>query len=123
MGLINLFIYVIKYPTSPSAESDIILLEVAVGHFSYLSFILGSSAIFNFIKDFVSQARLAVREAKEIQPYDQPYISCLTTSVEEPQTSRLSHSFSFDDVCISFNDLQFPTISPACENANKLIRL
>jgi hypothetical protein len=120
VGVINLFIYVIKYPSSPSAESDIRLLEVAVGHFSYLSFILGSSAIFNVIKDFVSQARLAVREGKEIQPHNQPYISCSTTSVEESQPSQLSHFFSFDEVCISSNDLQLPTFSGVLSGMRKM---
>jgi hypothetical protein len=110
VGLINLFLYVIKYPNASSAESDIALLEVAVGHFSYLSFILDSYASFNFIKDFVPLARSAIRQANNFQPHSQPYASSSLTLVEDSQSPHLSNPYLLDDVCNS-NDLQLPVVS------------
>lgn len=42
VGLINLFIYVLKYATLPSAQTDFTLLDVAAGHFGHLEFVTSS---------------------------------------------------------------------------------
>ena len=66
-ALINLFIYVIEYPSQPSAESDIALMYLVAGHFSYLEFVV-SDLTFPFVRQLASLARATVSKAREGLP-------------------------------------------------------
>ena len=63
-ALINLFIYVIQYPSQPSAESDIALMYLVAGHFSYLEFVV-PDLTFPFVQQLANLARATVSKARE----------------------------------------------------------
>ncbi len=65
IGLINLFIHVLKFPTLPSTRSDIALLEVAAGYFSHMDFATSSELSFPFARDVAALARQTVNKASE----------------------------------------------------------
>jgi len=64
IALINLFIYVLQYPTLPSVEEDIGLMYMVAGHFSYLEFAF-TEMTFPFTRDVANLARLAVAKARD----------------------------------------------------------
>jgi hypothetical protein len=65
VGLINLFIYVLRFPTIPSVQLDVALLDVAAGHFAHLEFITSSELTFSFTREVAALARHTVKKAKE----------------------------------------------------------
>ncbi|TVY30806.1 putative transcriptional regulatory protein [Lachnellula hyalina] len=65
LGLINLFVHVVKHPTAPSAPSDITLMEVVAGHFARLEFASSGELTFSFARELSRLARLAVKKAQQ----------------------------------------------------------
>lgn len=63
VGMINLFVYILKNPLAPSLASDLSLLDVVVGHFGYLQFISSSEHVFPFPREIAAYARHAVEVA------------------------------------------------------------
>lgn len=63
VGLINLFVYILKNPLAPSAASDLSLMDVVVGHFGYLQFISSSQHVFPFPREIAAYARHVVETA------------------------------------------------------------
>jgi hypothetical protein len=57
IGLINLFIHILKYPTGPSVRSDVALLDVAAGYFGHMEFITAAELSFPFARDVAALAR------------------------------------------------------------------
>ncbi|GKZ38319.1 hypothetical protein AbraIFM66950_010449 [Aspergillus brasiliensis] len=64
LSVINLFIYILKYPTLPTTQSDIALIEVAVGHFSRLEYASGDLAR-PFAREITRLARAVATAAEE----------------------------------------------------------
>ncbi|TVY54622.1 putative transcriptional regulatory protein [Lachnellula cervina] len=65
LGLINLFVHVLKHPTAPSALSDITLIDVVAGHFARLEFASSGELTFSFARELSGLARLAVKKAQQ----------------------------------------------------------
>ena len=63
VGLMNLFVYVLKYPFASSVARDLFLMDVVVGHFGYLHFISASEFVFPFPREIASYAGRLVRNA------------------------------------------------------------
>lgn len=61
VGLINLFVYILKYPTLLSAQGDVAALDVAVGHFGHLEVLTSSELSFPFAREV---ARIAYTTVK-----------------------------------------------------------
>jgi hypothetical protein len=59
-GFLSLFIHVLKFPGSPSARSDLALLDVAVGHFGLIDFITDMKLDFSSVRDIATLARNVV---------------------------------------------------------------
>lgn len=59
VGIINLFVYILKYPTRSSVSSDLGLLQMAAGYFGYLNYATTSLHPFSFTKDIVKLAQTA----------------------------------------------------------------
>lgn len=57
IGLINLFIHVLRYPSAPSVRSDIALLDVAAGYFGHMEFVTAAELSFPFARDIATLAR------------------------------------------------------------------
>lgn len=63
VALIHLFLYVLRFPTIPSARSDTALLDVAAGYFGHMDIVTGSELSFPFARDVAVLARMAVNKA------------------------------------------------------------
>lgn len=62
-ALVNLFVYILRYPTLSTVESDISLLYLVAGHFSYLEFVVPGQT-YPFVGELANIARQAVTRAK-----------------------------------------------------------
>ena len=67
-AFVNLFVYVIENPQSPSVHSDLALLDVAAGYFGQMEFVTGSKVSFPFARDIAALARNVVDEAQNASP-------------------------------------------------------
>lgn len=65
VGLINLFVSILKSPASLVAPSDVALMDIAVGHFGHLEFITTSELAFPFTREVAVLARETVKKARE----------------------------------------------------------
>lgn len=66
IALIHLFLYVLEFPTLPSARSDLALLDVAAGYFGQLDMITDSKLSFPFARDIATLASRAVNKAVDV---------------------------------------------------------
>ncbi|MCJ1299227.1 hypothetical protein MMC08_002019 [Hypocenomyce scalaris] len=71
VGFINLFIYILKFPGLPSAQSDVALLDVITGHFGHMEFVTSSELRFCFAREAAALAHATVRRARE-KTYESP---------------------------------------------------
>ncbi|OAG42085.1 hypothetical protein AYO21_03539 [Fonsecaea monophora] len=91
IGLINLFIHILKFPSLSSARSDVALLDVAAGYFGHMEFVTSSELNFPFARDVATVARQTVTKA-------------LKTDV--PASTGADDGFSLaNDVDIPFGDI------------------
>ncbi|KIW06082.1 uncharacterized protein PV09_03253 [Verruconis gallopava] len=65
LGLINIFIHILKNPNLPTIASDLALMDIVAGHFAYLSYHSDSRLSFPFIEDIIRIARTVVKRAKD----------------------------------------------------------
>ena len=87
IGVINLFIHILKFPTLTSTRSDIALLEMASGYFSHMEFVTASELNFPFARDVAALARQTVKKASQ---------------------NELPVVTSADDGCSLANDMDIP---------------
>lgn len=66
-AVINLFIYIVKSPSLPSATSDLGLLDVCAGHFGFIEFLTSSRVSISLPRDGANAASKIVRLAKTIE--------------------------------------------------------
>lgn len=98
IGLINLFMHILKFPSLPSARSDVALLDVAAGYFGHMEFITCSELNFPFARDVATVARQTVNKA-------------LKTDV--PASTSADDGFSLaNDVDIPFGVSRWPVSPP-----------
>ena len=84
VGLINLFIYILKFPALPSAQSDVALLDVITGHFGHMDFLTSSELRFSFAREAAALALAAVKKAK-----DKPFQNSALPSLIEDSLSEI----------------------------------
>ncbi|CAG9988756.1 unnamed protein product [Clonostachys byssicola] len=65
VGLINMFVCVLKNPLSPSTPSNLALMDIVVGHFGYVEFLSSSKLDLSFPREVASYARNLVKKVKE----------------------------------------------------------
>ena len=66
VGLINLFIYILKFPALPSAQLAVALLDVITGHFGQMEVVTSSELRFTFAREAAALAHATVKKAKEM---------------------------------------------------------
>ncbi|KIW99292.1 uncharacterized protein Z519_00955 [Cladophialophora bantiana CBS 173.52] len=83
-AVINLFIYVLKYPTLSTATADLGLLDVCAGHFGYIEFLTSSQVSISLPREAANVASKLVKaaKAKESEPTSVP-----STAIFEQQSS------------------------------------
>ncbi|CZR52471.1 uncharacterized protein PAC_02348 [Phialocephala subalpina] len=65
LGLINLFVHVLKHPAAPSSPSDIALMDVVAGHFARLEFASSGDFTFSLGRELSKLARMAVSKSQQ----------------------------------------------------------
>ncbi|OAL23302.1 hypothetical protein AYO22_06352 [Fonsecaea multimorphosa] len=65
VGLINLFIYILKYPNIVSAAVDVSILDIAVGHFGHLEVVTALELSYPFAREVSRIAYNTVRYSRE----------------------------------------------------------
>ena len=70
VGLINLFVSILKSPASAISQSDVALMDVAAGHFAHMDFITSSELAFPFTREVANLARQTVKRARERSAID-----------------------------------------------------
>jgi hypothetical protein len=65
VGLINLFVSILKSPASEISQSDVALMDVAAGHFAHMEFITSSELAFPFTREVADLARQTAKHARE----------------------------------------------------------
>lgn len=65
LGLINLFVSILKSPGSVTAQSDVALMDIAAGHFAHMEFITSSELAFPFTREVADLARRTVKRARK----------------------------------------------------------
>jgi hypothetical protein len=78
MGTLNLFTYILHFPSIPSVATDIDLLDIAVGYFGYLAFTTQSHISVTFVKELAQWARAATMTA--LIPNQMPQTQIITPS-------------------------------------------
>ncbi|KAJ5783771.1 fungal specific transcription protein [Penicillium psychrosexuale] len=63
VSVINIFIYILKYPALPTAPSDLALLDIATGHFARLEFASPDIAL-PFVREIARLARATIEFTK-----------------------------------------------------------
>jgi hypothetical protein len=79
-AVINLFIYVVKSPSLPTAMSDLGLLDVCAGHFGYMEFLTSSRVSISLPRDAANVASRIVRAAKTNEPERTPVADAIVQS-------------------------------------------
>ncbi|KAH0829252.1 putative fungal specific transcription protein [Fonsecaea pedrosoi] len=82
VGMINLFVYILKYPTRSSVPSDLGLLQMAAGYFGYLDYATTSTKRFPFTKDIVKLAQNATERAQGSHRGGSEVLPALTAGLE-----------------------------------------
>ncbi|KAH7013830.1 fungal-specific transcription factor domain-containing protein [Ilyonectria destructans] len=101
VGLINMFICVLKNPLSPSTASDLSLMDIVVGHFGYMEFISSSELEFPFPREIASYARNLVKQARSgatAEPRDPPQSKASNTQSQSIPMPVAPEMPSFDMV-------------------------
>lgn len=63
-GLTNLFVFLLSCPTLPSAQADVVLLDVAAGQFSHMAYLTSSERGSAFTREICQLARTTVEKAR-----------------------------------------------------------
>ena len=64
VGLVNLFLYILKHPSLSTTASDIAILDIVVGHFGHLEVATCSELSYPFAREVAAIAYKTVRKAK-----------------------------------------------------------
>lgn len=91
LGLTNLFINLLKCPTSPTAQSDIALFDVAAGYFGQMAYNTTPDLNHTFARDVATLARKAVAYGPALIAQEEPHSGI---NVNEP-----AEKHEWDTVC------------------------
>ncbi|KAJ5632774.1 fungal-specific transcription factor domain-containing protein [Penicillium lividum] len=81
LAVINLFIYILKYPSLDTVEADLTLLDLTAGHFARVHFLTSSHVSFTFAREIVGLANKAVRRATTSAPHNGEPSSAYTPDI------------------------------------------
>lgn len=68
LAIINLLVYILKYPSLTTTLSDIAFLDIGSGHFGYIHQLTSSHVSFRFPREAVALADRALRMASSDTP-------------------------------------------------------
>ena len=88
-AVITLFVRLLSDPTSPSASSDLVTLEIAAGHFARLTLATGGQIAMPFASDLARFAKAAIDRANLDEGN---LVGSLEPSMDWNLASSLEHS-------------------------------
>lgn len=99
VGLINLFLYILKYPSILSALGDVSMLDIAVGHFGLLEVTTAFELSYPFAREV---ARIAYQTVSSRMRSKAPLARPATPAAIPTAISDLSanHVPFSDEVCV-----------------------
>ncbi|KAH6700646.1 fungal-specific transcription factor domain-containing protein [Leptodontidium sp. MPI-SDFR-AT-0119] len=113
MSMVNLFTYILGFPSLPSVSADLGLLDMVAGYFGYLGFSTSSQISLSFAKEITQWARAAVGRASEgqVQQGRAPFQG---STVSKGLTTDFEISYDFGDIGrADFSLDDWPTFFPA----------
>ncbi|KAF2186192.1 hypothetical protein K469DRAFT_687197 [Zopfia rhizophila CBS 207.26] len=124
LGLINIFVYVLKYPTLPSTTSDLALMDIVAGHFAYLEYYSSSQLSFPFIGEITGIARATVKKAREKDIFG-PAVQTNIEATSVPRASGEINELSSADEMGSFGSIDFalenwPSFMPSLSQVSSM---
>jgi hypothetical protein len=97
LGMINIFISILKASTAESASSKIGVMDMAAGYFAYLDYSTGSTFSFALVRNLAQWARQAVsRTAAKVNNEEVPLYS--GTNAEEVLAMQHDYTASMFEV-------------------------
>ena len=94
VGLVNLFLYILKYPSLPSAAADVALLDMVVGHFGHLEDVTNSDLAYPFAREVSAIAHKVVSNS-------QPHAGSLGSGPFSPVGRNMSAETALHDIDFS----------------------
>ncbi|KAM3154891.1 hypothetical protein ABEW05_004608 [Botrytis cinerea] len=120
VSAINVFIYILKYPSLPTASSDVALLDICTGHFSRLELASPNTAL-PFVREIARLARSTVESIKDSATSPS---SLLRTNISAPSVAQSSvphdlgnNSSPGEDILELFSD-NWGTMSSSLNDEN-----
>ena len=112
VALINLFLYVLKFPLLSTSSSDIAALDVAVGHFGHLEVITAAELTYPFAREVARIADKTVRGHKvKLSIPATPTDQALADTQMDPV-----YDFNFATEVRSSSDFNLHTFSSTADN-------
>jgi hypothetical protein len=93
LGMINMFVSILKHPEAVSTVDDICLIDVAAGHFAYVEYTTNSAFSFRFIRNVAQWARQAAAQAST-PVQDEQGLFVGTQEIEELQPGDMGSTFA-----------------------------
>lgn len=120
---INLFIYILKYPTLSTTSADLGLLDVCIGHFGYIDFLTNSQISISLPRETASLASKVIKAARAREFGPEPQRDArsyrLPNNDLDMQQPMQVDTLSFDNMendLVSMEDpevlIRFPTLPP-----------
>ena len=106
VGLINLFLSILKHPSAATAASDVAVLDIVVGHFGHLEVLTSSELAYPFAREVAALAYKTVKNAKtwRVGP---------TIPTTPPEKTRQLPLMDLNNVSFSREVGRMPKPSPA----------
>lgn len=95
--MINLFVYILKYPTRSSVSSDLGLLQMAAGYFGYMDYATTSIKSWPFTKDIVKLAHNVTERVQGSHGGSSEALPALTAGLESSGNDSMG-LWSWDEV-------------------------
>ncbi|OQU95835.1 Fungal specific transcription factor domain-containing protein [Cladophialophora immunda] len=100
-ALIVLFVHILQNPLAPSAHSDVVLMDMATGHFAQLEFATSMQLEVQFVRDMAHIARRAVEQIRrdawiDVTPFEAPEPAIFSPTMTGPNLNFMD--FLTDDV-------------------------
>lgn len=89
VGLINLFLNILKNPSALTAASDVAVLDIVVGHFGHLEVLTSSELAYPFAREV---AALAYKTVRKVKTRDSGFTRTTTPADKSGQLSVMDFS-------------------------------
>ncbi|KAF2658702.1 hypothetical protein K491DRAFT_253954 [Lophiostoma macrostomum CBS 122681] len=116
LGMINMFVSILKHPEAASTIDDICLIDVAAGYFAYLEYTTNSALSSSFVRNiahWVRQAAAKVAAPSQVEQ-ESPEISADTQDTLPIHGDEMGSTWAMEDFDLNFtmNMEEWPAFLP-----------